>query len=132
MSGAALDFAHVVAAYIKTRDEKDALAEKHKAELAPLNENLKKMEGWFLAKLNEAGLKNAKTEHGTVLTVERCNIKVTDRHELEIFASLHDLDFFVAEVDTKAIKEYLDNSASRIVPPGIEVSYLVSAQVRRA
>lgn len=117
--------------YVQTRDERDALTERHKAEMAPLTDRLKKMEGWFLAKLNEAGLKNARTAHGTVLTVERCTIKVIDRDALAEFAANHHLSFFVREVDTKAIKEYLDEGAARGVPPGVEPVYMISAQVRR-
>lgn len=68
----------LIAAYIRLRDAKARLKEKHKQELEPLDTAMDKIESRFLAAFEKDGVQSVKTPEGTAYKQERVSIAPAD------------------------------------------------------
>lgn len=126
--------AQLVEHYLALKAHKAAMAERHKVEMDPYSKGMETIENVFLARLNERGADNTKTEHGTAYKSKLMNVKVVDRNAL--------LDFCIDNWDkigsdllqvgaTKdAVKQWIE--ATNEPPPGIEVSHYININIRKS
>lgn len=54
------------------------MKERHALELEPLQQNQKNIEAWLLAKMNQDGIQNYKTPHGTAYQSKLSSVKLED------------------------------------------------------
>jgi phage host-nuclease inhibitor protein Gam len=117
--------------YIEIRDEKAEIAERHKAELAPLNQSLEVLENTLMQLLNEQGGQNIKTAAGTAYRSEVMSVKVEDWDALWYYIQRFQRpDLLVRNVNKTAVKEIIDGGQA--LPPGISTQTLFNLNVRRA
>ncbi len=120
----------VVGGYIRLRDEKKAIAERHKEELAPMNAKLKKMEAWLQQQLQAQDALNMKTEHGTVYLSTTVSAKVEDRDAFFEFVREQDMwAMLTSNVSKDAVEEFIESTGD--VPPGVSVNRETNARVRK-
>lgn len=111
----------VVARYIEVRDKKAEIKQRHKEELAPYNEALRKLEMVFLNHLNKSGTDNfAARGAGTVYRRTVTTVKVADFDAFIGYVREHDawhlLQQRASQVGVEAVLE--DTGA---LPPGIDL-----------
>ncbi len=120
----------VVAAYVKLRDQKDEIKRRHKEELAPLNENMTKLERWLQKQLLDEGVESMKTDAGTAFL--QTSSSVTVRDWPATLAWIQDNDewsLLEARVNKTAVKDFLESTGE--VPPGVNYSEDIETRVRR-
>lgn len=76
--------------YIKLRDEKKEIEERHKQELQPYKEKMEKIEAALLKQMQEQGVKNFKSQGGTAYVTTTYSVSVADREELMNFVKEND------------------------------------------
>lgn len=120
----------VVAAYIKLRDHKDEVKSRHKDELAPINEQMAKLEGWLHRELNAQGVDSFKTKAGTAFVQKATSVTVAEWDVTLPFIREHDLwDLLEARVSKSAVQDYVESTKE--VPPGVNVRVEEVVRVRR-
>lgn len=120
----------VVAAYIKLRDQKDEVKSRHKEELAPINENMAKLEGWLHRELNKQGVDSFKTKMGTAFVQKATSVTVADWDVTLPFIKEKELwDLLEARVSKSAVQDYIESTKE--VPPGVSVRVEEVVRVRR-
>lgn len=121
----------VIARYIALRDAKEALAERHKAEMAPYHAQMETIEAWLQAKLIEIGADNIKTESGTAYRSTVQATKVVDWDTLLAYildSGQH--DFLVRNVNKTAVLDHIQKYGAP--PGGVEVTQIHKVNVRRS
>ena len=120
-----------VEAYVKLRDEKDAIKKRHSAELKPLNDKMFKLENWLLTQLQAQNANSMNTPHGTCYQSKRTSSKVQDWDEILTFIRENDL-WHVLErrVSKSAIEEYVE--AHGELPPGVSLTTEIVCNIRRS
>lgn len=122
----------VIRRYVELRDQKEALSEKHAAELKPLNDATALIESWLMGKMNDLGCDNFKTDAGTAFRSTVVRAKVTDWEQLRDFIlEHHEVDMLTRSVAGDAVKAYASEHGGAL-PPGVELTSLMSLKVRRA
>ena len=120
----------VVAAYIKLRDKKTALERKHKEELAPIKENMEKVENWLQRRLLEEGVQSFKTSQGTAFLQSSTSATVRDWDSTFAWIQANDeWSMLEARVNKTAVKDFVE--ANGEAPPGVEYSEHLVTRVRR-
>ena len=101
-----MDYEKVINAYIKWRDQKKELEEKHKQELAPLRENMEKAEAALQKVMLDSNCKKISTKAGTAYLSEQVSTKVTDWDEVINFVqSENRYDILERRVNKTVAKE---------------------------
>lgn len=119
-----------IATYISLRDEKKTIQDRHKEELAPINEKMQKIENALLKRLHEDGAKNIATDVGTVYISNVTKARVEDWQEFKEYALEHDLfDMMEHRVSKAAVEEFIE--ANGEVPPGLAISTETFARIKR-
>jgi hypothetical protein len=122
----------VIQAYLHLRDKKDEIKEIQQKQLAPLNEQIQKLEAWLLSKLQAEGLKNLKSEKGTAFTQMATSVTCSDFAATLAWIKEHNAwDFLEARVSKTVVQEFMENNAGQI-PPGVNVKQEVEVRVRRS
>jgi hypothetical protein len=117
--------------YVKLRDRKKAIEERHKQELAPFNDLMSRLEGWLLEALNAANLSSMRSPHGTAFKSDRTSAKVTDWQQTLAFIRANNAwDLLEARVSKNAALDIIKETKQPI--PGVETSVEVVCNVRRA
>ncbi len=120
----------VIDAYIKLRDEKDAVEKRHKEELAPVNDKMRKIELWLQNQLQLQGLQNVKGENGTAFLQEVASISVEDRASTIAFLKDKDLwELVDLRMSKSAVRDYIESTG--IEPPGVKIRRETVVRVRR-
>lgn len=121
----------VVEKYIQIRDAKARLVEKHKAQLAPLNNLLEEMEGFLLAEFDKLGLDSAGCPAGTAYRSTRTSATVADWDATLAYIREHELwNMLEHRVAKKAVEEFIE--ANNDIPPGVNISRDITINVRRS
>lgn len=116
--------------YVQLRDDKAALAERHKAEMEPYNNALTLIETALQDALNQAGGESIKTKAGTAYKSTATTCKVEDWASFITFVQeTGDTELLVRNVNKTRYEELVANS--RMVP-GISVSTVQRVNVRRS
>lgn len=122
----------VIAGYLKLRERKEALAQRHKEEIAPLNEQLFRLEGWLQKQLVEQGLQNFKGKSGTAFLQTVTSVTVEDREAMLNWIRENNMwDFLESRVSKTVTQEYLATSGGE-VPPGLNVKSEIEVRIRRS
>lgn len=116
----------IVAFYVKTRDEIEALEALHKEALAPLKERLQKAEGALHKIMQEQSVQSLKTAHGTAYLQEWTKASVVDHDTLFRWAADHNRpDIFPKSCNKTVVLEIGDEV------PGVEITRGLKTNVRR-
>jgi len=120
----------VIAAYVTLRDKKKGVEARHKEELAPLKEQMFKLENWLHRELLAQGVSSFKTKLGTAFVQKNTSMSVADWEETLPFIKEHDLwDFLEARVSKSAVQDYIESTKQ--VPPGISIRVEEVVRIRR-
>lgn len=152
----------VIAKYVALRDEMKVIAERHAAELAPLQEQMDRIEAWLLANLNQDGVDSYKTSAGTAYKTVAMSCSVADKlaftntifqtvaqnirgqlpigdrewapEAVDMIAQIiADSDWSLADLRvSKSGVKEFMEGHSGAVPPGVSVEHVTKVNVRRA
>jgi hypothetical protein len=115
--------------YIKLRNIKNELSKKHKAEMAPINEDMKKIEAGLLNIMNQQGLQNIGTEESTVYKLKRTSVKVNNWNDcLSFIQDNNAWQFLERRVSKTMVVEYLEEEG--VLPPGLSSTTEITIGVR--
>ena len=124
-----IDTNKVVAEYIRLRDAKKALADRHAKEMARIAEPMRKREALLLDHLNKTHSESVRTENGTFFKVKRTSTKVVEWEACLEFILENDLwHMLERRVSKSAVEEY--QAATGELPPGVAISTEVSINIR--
>ncbi len=117
--------------YIAMRDKKTEIKDRHKVELAPVQQIMDRLEAWLLHHLNSTGAKSVTADQGgTAFKKKRVSITVQDREAFMEFAVNNDeLGLLDIRASKLAVEEFLE--ANGELPPGTSIVREIVAQVRR-
>ena len=116
--------------YVKLRDKKKEIEARHKDELAPFNDALKRLEGFMLEALNQSGLDSMKSAHGTAFKSTRTSATVKDWPLTLAFIREHQAwDLLEARVAKTVAYQIIADTQAPI--PGVETSAELTVNVRR-
>lgn len=126
-----MDIDKVIDGYIKLRDKKDETRRRHQEELAPINEQMQKIEGYLHKKLQELGLDQFKAKGvGTVFLKMDVSVTVDDREEFFKFVRDHaQWDLLDTRCSKTVVADYVDEHGEP--PPGVRFVQEEVVQVRR-
>lgn len=68
----------VVGYYLQYREAKAQMADRHKAEMEPINNTMAQLEGWLQAKMQQDGVDSYKTSAGTPYRAVSTSVKMED------------------------------------------------------
>lgn len=118
-----MDTGDIIRHYIKWRDKKKEIEERHKEELAPLKDKMEKAEAALQKIMLDQGVKQVKGSAGTAYLTEQVSTKVSDWEEtLEWVKNQNRFDVLDRRVNKTAAQE------EEI--PGVEVSRRIKVNVR--
>ncbi len=120
----------VVEKIVQLRAEREAIEERHKAELEPIGDKIKRCETWLMAKFNELGLQNVKTPHGTAYKSTLFTAKVEDWTKLLTWIRENDRWMFLNKaVNKTAVQDLVTTSGE--IPPGVATDQIVNIRIRK-
>lgn len=121
----------IVATYVKLRDKKAQLKAAYDADVARIDEGLKKCEAFMLSKMQEQGVEAFKTPSGTAYKQTRTSATVADWDSLLNFVRGQDLwNLLEHRVSKTAVDEY--RAANEDVPPGVNYRAETVVNFRRS
>ena len=120
----------VVRAYVALRDKKAEIKRRQQEEMAPLTEQMNKLEAWLQRELQRQGVKNFKTDEGTAFlqTETRCSVKDWDAC-LQYILDNEEYALLEARVSKTAIRDILENTGELV--PGVSLTEETVCSVRR-
>lgn len=122
----------MVAEYMMLRTDLEAMVDRHKAEAAPLKEQLEKAEGAIQAYLNANGMDGFKANGATVYTEKVMRANIGDKSALNQFImESGDVELLQTRLSTTVLKEWMAGHDGQ-VPPGVQVQYERAVRVRKA
>jgi hypothetical protein len=127
----AIDWEKRAAQYVQARDLKKSIQEKHKQELAPLNDIMEKLEALFLRELHASNQESAKSGAGTVYLTTRktASLENPDEFMSYVIGGEH-WDLLDRKANALAVEEFLCTNGA--LPPGVKFSQSQEIGVRRA
>lgn len=122
----------VIAAYLKLREQKAAMADRHKDEMAPLNEKVTKLEAFMLDLLNKAGVDSMAFKGvGTMFKKEATSVTAEEWDAtLDWIKANNAWEFLERRVSKTVAMEYAE--AHGEYPPGLKVTIATVVQVRKS
>lgn len=121
----------VIAAYIHLRAEKEAMAKRHKEELAPLTDKMNKLLAWTHQQLQSQGQKNARVDSGTAFLQTDISVTVEDWDAVWDFVTANGLKAMLERrVSKGVVQEYIESTGE--VPPGVKVTSEISCHIRKS
>jgi hypothetical protein len=122
----------VIQAYIHLRNKKEEMQTLQKTQLAPLNEQLDKLEAWLLNKLQTEGLTNLKSATGTAFTQVSTSVTCSDWAATLAWIKEHNAwEFRESRVSKSVVQEFIENNDGE-APPGVKVTREVEVRVRKS
>lgn len=124
--------AQTVAEYVRLRDMKAEIAERHKQELAVVTDQMDKAESWIMAQMMDLGVESVKVAAGTVYTQTRMLTGIGDKGALmDFIRQTGQPELLQARVSSDAVKQYMADHAGAL-PPGVKVDHERVVTIRRA
>ena len=137
----------VIGKYVQLRDEIAEVSERHAAELAPLQDQMRRIEAYLLASLNQDGVTSYKTDAGTAyksttlstrmankeefLRCALADVAVTFKHPIDqIVAKVMESPLLDIRVAKAGVKEFMETSGYTV--PGVTVEQMVQVNIRRS
>jgi len=122
----------LVAAYIKLRDAKEALAKEYDAKINDIKEQMELIEGALLDVCKTTGQDGGKTSHGSFTRSVKTRYWTTDWGLMTKFIKQHDaLELFEQRIHQGNMKSFLQENPN-LLPDGLNVDSKYSVTVRRA
>ncbi len=121
----------VITGVLVLRDQIDAKKQEHKAELAPLNEKMAKLEAYLLSQLQLSGSTSVAAKGvGTAYIQNVTSVTVEDwPATLDWIKTTEAWEFLERRVSKTVVQEYMESQGE--VPPGVKASTEVEVRVRR-
>jgi hypothetical protein len=121
----------VIAAYRTLRSQKEEIEERHKAELAPIKENMNKCLAWIQNQLQTQNLTNFKGKSGIAFLQNTNSVTVQDWPEFYQWVKANDAAAFLERrAALSVVQEYVE--ANGQLPPGLSMNSVVEVRVRKA
>ena len=122
-----------VGQYVKLRDLKTQLKDKHKAELAPIDEAMEQLEQVLLGALNAQNANSVKTASGTVYKSVKESASMADPAAFWSYViASGNFDLIDKKANVTAVKAHIEDPANNgQPPPGINFSSVALPRVRR-
>lgn len=121
----------LIGMYIKIRDKKKAVQDKHKKELAPINEAMQKLEDHFQKIMDAADLENLKSDDGTAYKAVQTSVTVADWDAFkEYIIRAHAWHMLDKRANKTAVEEVLEETGE--LPPGLDIKRHIKVNVRRS
>ena len=122
-----------VGQYVKLRDLKTQLKDKHKAELAPIDEAMEQLEQVLLGALNAQNADSVKTASGTVYKSVKESASMADPAAFWSYViASGNFDLIDKKANVTAVKAHIEDPANNgQPPPGINFSSVALPRVRR-
>lgn len=121
----------VIAAYVKLRDKRDALKKQQAADMAPINENMYKLQCWLQKQLQDTGQTSAKTTAGTAFLQTDISVAVEDFDAILAFIQANGLWAMLEKrVSKSVVQDYIESTQE--LPPGVKVTSEISCHIRRS
>lgn len=122
----------LVAAYIKLRDAKEALAKDYDAKINDIKEQMELIEGALLDVCKTTGQDGGKTSHGSFTRSVKTRYWTTDWGLMTKFIKQHDaLELFEQRIHQSNMKSFLQENPN-LLPDGLNVDSKYSVTVRRS
>jgi len=122
----------LVAAYIKLRDAKEALAREYDAKINDIKEQMDLIETALLDVCKTTGQDGGKTSHGSFTRSIKTRYWTTDWGSMTKFIKQHDaLELFEQRIHQSNMKSFLQENPN-LLPEGLNVDSKYSVTVRRA
>lgn len=120
----------VIAAYIKLRDTAEEIKERHKQELAKVNDQMHKLEGWLHKSLQAQGLTNFKGAAGTAFLQTVSSATVADRETFFNYVRENQAwELLESRCAKTVVDDYLESHGE--APPGIKHERTEVIRIRR-
>lgn len=125
-----LNVDQVVAAYMKLRQQKEALEASIKEEVGAIKDKMTKMEAWIKEQADAQGVTSFKTKHGTAFlsTSDYANVADWDA-VLTFIQDVGAFDMLEKRVSKIAVRGYIEEH--KAVPPGINYGTKLEVQIRK-
>jgi hypothetical protein len=121
----------VIKAYLQLRAHKDSVIDRHKSELAPINEQMNKCLLYLQQQLQSMGLQNLKGTSGIAFLQQEVTVKVEDWPAFYAWVKTQDAEMFLEHRACKSVvQEYA--AANDALPPGIGMSSSVEVRIRKS
>lgn len=121
--------ADVIRAYRMLRQQKKELVDKQKAELAPFNTKMAKLEAWMLDELNREGADHVGTSEGTAYKTTRSSVTVDDWEAALETVREHELwHMLERRLSKTAVEQYVEAEGCDF--PGTHISTEIVVNVR--
>jgi enamine deaminase RidA (YjgF/YER057c/UK114 family) len=126
------DATKLVATYIKMRDAKEAMTDRHKEELKGLTDQMELVEQALLELCKSTGQDGGKTTFGTFTRVVKTRYWTSDWPSMYKLIKEHDaFDLLEQRVSQGNFKAFLKSNPD-LMPPGMNVESKYAVTVRRA
>lgn len=123
----------VVAAYVATREEMKRMEEGLELRLKPMKELQERREEWLLQQINQSGLKNLPTLHGTAYITRAESITIADWDLfLQYILENEAWEFLERRASKKAVQELMGEERDRLPPPGVNYTAVQKIGVRKS
>lgn len=120
----------VVRRYRELRDEVKRVKERHVEELAVQHGQMRRMEAWLLATLQDQGADSMKTPDGTAYLTTTTKAKVVDMNALMKHVILSgDIGLLEQRVSASAVKEFVESEGE--LPPGVDTTEELNVRIRK-
>lgn len=120
-----------VAEYIRIRDEKAAVANRHKQELAELTSQLDKADAYLLSKLQSMGVESFKAGGATVFYATELRASIGDKGALmNHIRATGEVEILQSRVSSTVLREWMDRN-NGTTPPGVSASFERVVRVRK-
>lgn len=120
----------VVKGYVSLRDKKGLMKKRHSEELAPINENMLKIEGWLMRDLQTRKVLSQKTAEGTAFIQTSTKAIVRDRDAfLKHVKDNNAWDLIENRVAKSVVEDHIENTGE--VVPGVHYEKTLVVRVRR-
>lgn len=121
-----MDVNKIISHYLRLRDRKEALEHEHKQQLAPIKEDMQKIEAALQkVMLDQGGVRNIRGTEGTAYLEENVSTKVVDWQETIDYIKTHDR--------WDILDRRVNKTAAQAEPiPGVEVSRSLKTKIRRS
>lgn len=126
-----INVAIVIDGFLKLRKAADAMKERHKLELQPLNEQRLKLENWLLDQLNKAGVDSLSAKGiGTAFKQSTTSVTSEDwTATLQWIKDNNAWEMLEHRVSKSAVQDYIEGHQE--IPPGISVKTEIEVRIRK-
>ena len=126
----AMSLDDLVAAYIRLRDMLATEKAAYETKIQPWLDAQKQIESVFLAQMNEQGMDNFSTPHGTPYRSKRYSVSVTDWPVFYEWTRASDQEGMLVHGANKAtVAAYAESTGQ--LPPGLKMDVAYTVNVRR-